>query len=149
MWTVHKTAENQDLKNAIYTKDSREKQIYFKVRSEALIQIQQYEDEQRLKLEEMAQKSFGIDEEIFDLNNDNRIKNSEINQLMNQNQVYRLAMYAYDISEGSNITKQMLGTVALLWFGSLSIIAFQSLRGLLGCNADNKIGIYIIVRRVV
>jgi hypothetical protein len=120
---IDKTAENEDLKNAIYTKDSREKQIYFKVRSEALIQIQQYEDEQRLKLEEMAQKSFGIDEEIFDLNNDNRIKNSEINQLMNQNQVYRLAMYAYDISEGSNITKQMLGTVALLWFGSLSIIA--------------------------
>ena len=120
---IDKTAENEDLKNAIYTKDSREKQIYFKVRSEALIQIQQYEDEQRLKLEEMAQKSFGIDEEIFDLNNDNRIKNSEINQLMNQNQVYRLAMYAYDISESSNITKQMLGTVALLWFGSLSIIA--------------------------
>ena len=32
-------------------------------------------------------------------------------------------MYAYNVADGNAVTKQMLGTVALLWFGSLSLIA--------------------------
>ena len=118
-----RTQENEQLVNAIYSRDARDKRAFINVREEGLAQVQTYQDAQYIKLDEMAQKSFGIDEQIFTLNNENRVKLSEINQLINQNQVYRLAMYAYDVAEGNAVTKQMLGTVALLWFGSLSLIA--------------------------
>lgn len=120
---ISRTQENEQLVNAIYSRDARDKRAFINVREEGLAQVQTYQDAQYIKLDEMAQKSFGIDEQIFTLNNENRVKLSEINQLINQNQVYRLAMYAYDVAEGNAVTKQMLGTVALLWFGSLSLIA--------------------------
>jgi hypothetical protein len=120
---ITRTQENETLLNNIYSRDARDKRAFINVREESLTQVQAYEDAQLIKLEEMAQLSFGIDEQIFELNNINRVKLSEINQLINQNQVYRLAMYAYNVADGNAVTKQMLGTVALLWFGSLSLIA--------------------------
>ena len=120
---ITRTQENETLLNNIYSRDARDKRAFINVREESLTQVQAYEDAQLIKLDEMAQLSFGIDEKIFELNNINRVKLSEINQLINQNQVYRLAMYAYNVAYGNAVTKQMLGTVALLWFGSLSLIA--------------------------
>ena len=64
---------------------------FINVREESLTQVQAYEDAQLIKLDEMAQLSFGIDEKIFELNNINRVKLSEINQLINQNQVLSLS----------------------------------------------------------
>ena len=120
---ITRTQENEQQINNIYSRDARDKRAFIAVREDGLSQVQAYQDAQYSKLDEMAQLSFGIDEKIFELNNINRVKLSEINQLINQNQVYRLAMYAYDVAEGNAVTKQMLGTVALLWFGSLSLIA--------------------------
>ena len=70
----------------------------------------------------MAEQSFGIDEKIFALNSAILRNDTEIRQLINQNQIYRLAMYAYNIDEGTDVDKHMLATVALVWFGSLSVI---------------------------
>ena len=70
----------------------------------------------------MAQQSFGIDEKIFKLDSEMLRNETEVRQLINQNQIYRLAMNAYNKDEGSDVSKHMLATVALLWFGSLSVI---------------------------
>ena len=48
---------------------------------------------------------------------------SEINHLINQNQIYRLAMYAFGQESATDVDRSMVGIVALLWFGSLSLIA--------------------------
>ena len=84
--------------------------------------VNEYEEEKYAELEVMAQQSFGIDEKIFELDSEILLNETEVRQLINQNQIYRLAMYAYNIDEGANVDKHMLGTVALIWFGSLSVI---------------------------
>ena len=62
-------------------------------------------------------------QQIFELENQQRILDNESNQLINQNQVYRLAMYIYGKSSVDGVDKRMLGVVAILWFGSLALIA--------------------------
>ena len=71
----------------------------------------------------MAEKSFCIDESIYALRDSQRVLQSEINHLINENQVYRMAMYVYGIESATDVDRNMVGTIALLWFGSLSLIA--------------------------
>jgi hypothetical protein len=75
------------------------------------------------ELEEITDRSFGIDEKIFELRNRQRVLETEISHLINQNQIYRLAMYAYGKQTATEVDRRMVGIVALLWFGSLSLIA--------------------------
>ena len=60
---------------------------------------------------------------IFLLKNDQRNIQAAINMLINQNQVYRIAMYAYGKESPLDVDRSMVGLVALLWFGSLALIA--------------------------
>ena len=90
--------------------------------SRELAEIEQYQTDKYAELAIIQEQSFGIDEKIFALNSEKLVNEAEVRQLINQNQIYRLAMYGYNIDEGANVEKQMLGTVALIWFGSLSII---------------------------
>lgn len=57
------------------------------------------------------------------LRNDQRNIQANINMLISQNQVYRIAMYAYGKESPVDVERRMVGVVALLWFGSLALIA--------------------------
>ena len=119
---IDRTLENETLEQTIYNRAGRERRDFIKLRDSELAAIDAYEEEKYAELAVMAEQSFGIDEKIFALNSAILRNDTEIRQLINQNQIYRLAMYAYNIDEGTDVDKHMLATVALVWFGSLSVI---------------------------
>ena len=86
-------------------------------------QLDEYLDGKMEELEVIADRSFGIDEQIFLVRNKQRTLQSEINHLINQNQIYRLAMYASGKESATDVERSTVGIVALIWFGSLSLIA--------------------------
>lgn len=115
-------AENEALESAAYAVAARDRREFIELRESELDAIQAYEDDKYNELSIMAEQSFGIDEQIFKLNSEVLVNDAEVRQLINQNQIYRLAMYAYNVDEGADVDKHMLGTIALIWFGSLSVI---------------------------
>jgi isoaspartyl peptidase/L-asparaginase-like protein (Ntn-hydrolase superfamily) len=60
-----------------------------------------------------------------------------INRLVNQNQIYRVSTYITGKENAIDVPKDIVGTVALVWFGSLAFIC--SLAGVFLAIA----GIYI------
>ena len=119
---VDRTLENEATEQRIYDQSGRERRDFISLRDSEIVAVNDYEEQKYAELEVMAQQSFGIDEKIFKLDSEMLRNETEVRQLINQNQIYRLAMYAYNIDEGSDVNKHMLATVALLWFGSLSVI---------------------------
>ena len=119
---VDRTLENEATEQRIYDQSGRERRDFISLRDSEIVAVNEYEEEKYAELEVMAQQSFGIDEKIFTLDSEILRNETEVRQLINQNQIYRLAMYAYNVDEGSDVDKHMLATVALLWFGSLSVI---------------------------
>ena len=120
---AQRTAHNAQLESSIISKSAKDKLRYAVIREERRKEADQTLVQKQKQLEVIAELSFGIDEKIFDLKNKQRNLNSEINQLINQNQIYRLAMYAFDKQSGAEVTRGEVATVAIVWFGSLSLIA--------------------------
>lgn len=119
---IDRTNENATTEAAVYDQAARDRRDFIQLRDGELNDVVEYESSKYAELEVMEQQSFGIDENLFELNSEILQNDAEVRQLINQNQIYRLAMYAYNVDEGANVEKYMLGTVALIWFGSLSII---------------------------
>ena len=78
------------------------------------------------ELEETNDRLSQIDETIFDLDNSRRVLQLEINHLINQNQLFRMAMYAYGVQSATDVNRRMVASVALFWFGTLALIASVS-----------------------
>ncbi len=114
---------NAALESNIVSKAAQDKSRYARLRNEQNQQLEGYLDTKMIELEEIIDRSFGIDEQIYQARNEQRVFQNEINHLINQNQIYRLAMYAYDKQSATEVDRGMVGVVALLWFGSLSAIA--------------------------
>ena len=115
--------KNQAVRKRIMNSAKNQVNNAYKIHLEEKQKISEYEAENLVKLEEINQKVFKFDESIFDLKNEQRLINSEINYLINQNQVYRLAMYVSGKEDAKYLDKQMVGIVAVVWFGSLALIA--------------------------
>ena len=120
---VNRLASNAELESSVVSKAASDKARFARIRNDRNQKLADYMGTKLDELEVIAERSFGVDEGIFELNNRQRQLDTEINHLINQNQIYRLAMYAYDKEEGSEVERGMIGTVALIWFGSLSLIA--------------------------
>jgi len=118
-----KIATNKQKETNLNKNASNQRSRYAKNKNAKLADIKSYEDQKLSELEVIAEQSFGIDEEIFKLENQQGKFQNEINHLINQNQVYRLAMYGYGLESATDVTRRMVGVVAMLWFGSLSLIA--------------------------
>lgn len=116
-------SNNAKLKTDVVAKAARDKSRFARIQKERNSELDSHLENKLGELEVIAGKSFGIDEKIFQLRNEQRILQTEINHLINQNQIYRLAMYAYDLPSATDVERGMVGIVALLWFGSLSLIA--------------------------
>ena len=116
-------ASNAALESSALNKAAADKVRFTRIRNEQNQELDTYYEGKMVELEEMAEQSFGIDEQIFALRDQQRELQSEINHLINQNQIYRLAMYAFGQESATDVDRSMVGIVALLWFGSLSLIA--------------------------
>ena len=116
-------AANAELETSVVSKASSDKARFARIRAEQITELKAYEEDKRAELEIIAERAFTIDEEIFTLRNEQRSLQSEINHLINQNQIYRLAMYFTGKESATDVERRSVGVVALLWFGSLSLIA--------------------------
>lgn len=119
---VDRHAKNDAIQEEVSARAKTERSRYYSATNREKKNVQKYFEAKQIELEVITAKVFGFDQQIFELENQQRTLNDESNQLINQNQVYRLAMYVYGKSSVSSIDKQMLGMVALLWFGSLALI---------------------------
>ncbi len=119
----NRLASNANLESSVVSKAASDKSRFARIRNAQNSELDQYRDRKLTELEEIAERSFGIDEQIFALRNQQRQKQTEINHLINQNQIYRLAMYAFDKESPSDVSRGEAGIVALIWFGSLALIA--------------------------
>jgi len=120
---VDRYAENDAIEKEVVSKAKNERSRYYSLNSRGKNSVEQYLEAKQVELEAITATVFKFDQQIFELENQQRILNNESNQLMNQNQVYRLAMYIYGKSSVDGVDKRMLGVVAILWFGSLALIA--------------------------
>ncbi len=114
--------ETNAIADGAYAKAASDRRFFAGIRKERMDELAGFENG---KLQEMAvftEKAFVIDEQVFVLQNKQRNLQSQINQLINQNQIYRMAMYAYGKDSATEVDRSMVGVVALLWFGSLSLI---------------------------
>ena len=105
------------------SKAAGDKARFARIRNDQDEDLDSYLGLKQEELEVIANRSFGIDEQIFQLRNRQRVLQSEINHLINQNQIYRLAMYAGGKQSATEVERGMVGIVALLWFGSLALIS--------------------------
>tara|TARA_B110000003_G_scaffold75893_1_gene77515 strand:- start:261 stop:1721 length:1461 start_codon:yes stop_codon:yes gene_type:complete len=120
---VDQYAENDAIEKEVVSKAKNERSRYYSANSRGKNSVEQYLEAKQVELEVITATVFKFDQQIFQLENQQRILNNESNQLINQNQVYRLAMYIYGKSSVDGVDKRMLGVVAILWFGSLALIA--------------------------
>jgi hypothetical protein len=116
-------SKNSRARNAIINRAKKDKSNFFNINEQANGEVAQYEETKRVELEDISQRVFKYDEQIFELRNEQRLLNTQISHLISQNQVYRLAMYAYGKNDASEVDRHMVGVVALFWFGSLALIA--------------------------
>ena len=116
-------AGNAELETNVVSKASADKSRFARIRNDQNGELAAYEEGKREELEIIAERAFTIDEEIFTLRNQQRTLQSEISHLINQNQIYRLAMYFTGKESATEVKRRAVGVVALLWFGSLSLIA--------------------------
>lgn len=119
---VERYAENSLIQKEITGRTKTEISRYYSATNREKNNVEQYLENKQSELEVITKTVFDFNQEIFMLENQQRVLNNENNQLINQNQVYRLAMYLYGKSSAEDVDKRMVGVVALLWFGSLALI---------------------------
>lgn len=113
---------NAKLKNNLESRSSADKARFTTIRKMQKEEIDQYFNNKLTELEQINERAFEYDEKIFTINNTKRELQSEINHLINQNQIYRLAMYWDGKESATEVKRTTVGLIALLWFGSLSLI---------------------------
>ena len=84
---VDRLARNAELESSVVSKAATDKSRFARFRNERNGELDNYHSGKLVELEVIANKSFGIDEEIFKLNNRQRVMRSEISHLINQNQI--------------------------------------------------------------
>ena len=85
--------------------------------------LEAYSEERQAELDVIMQSVYVLEDKVLALRNAKRKAAIKINHLINQNQIYRLAMYAYGTDRPSDVDRGMIGIVAFIWFGSLALIA--------------------------
>ena len=114
---------NSTLESNALSRAAQDKARFASIRNSQNEEVDEYLTNKMVELDQIADRSFGIDENIFEIRNNQRTLQSEINHLINQNQIYRLAMYFDNKDSAAEVERGTVGLLALLWFGSLSLIA--------------------------
>jgi len=64
-----------------------------------------------------------LDAEIYELKKQQTAVNHDMNKMVNQNQIYRVAAYISDAEDAMTVSHSLVGLVALIWFASLAFIS--------------------------
>ncbi len=73
---------------------------------------------------EVIQKKVKVlDEEIYALKKEQTSVGHDMNKMVNQNQVYRIATYISNEEDAMDVEHSLVGLVALIWFASLAFIS--------------------------
>ena len=131
--TLNREAANVKLQNDVVASAENSRSRYMGIKLSQEKELSGYVEGKQQQLDVINGKVVEIEDKVFLLRNDQRNIQSEINRLINQNQVYRLAMYAYGKDSPTEVSRKMVGVIALLWFGSLALIA--SVTGVMLCLA--------------
>ncbi len=120
---VEQTQAAQQLQVRIRSGASTQRSALARIKSEKDRELNAYLEDKLTELETFMQDAYALDEEMFQLRSEQTELQTQINHLINQNQIYRLAMYAYGKSSPTEVDKGSVGVVGFIWFGSLSLIA--------------------------
>ncbi len=120
---VARREENARLKSNVVSKAAKDKARFAVIKNESVSALEEYETNKKMELDAISTKVFGLDEREFELRNSQRTLQTEINHLINQNQIFRLAMYVFGQQSASDVNRGMVGIVGFVWFGSLALIA--------------------------
>ena len=83
----------------------------------------QEKDKQLAQYDEIQVEVKIIDNDIYEIQQQQSLIKHDINRLVNSNQIYRLAAYISDKEQAIEVPKSMVGLVALIWFASLAFIS--------------------------
>lgn len=64
-----------------------------------------------------------LDAEIYELKKQQTAVSHDMNKMVNQNQIYRVAAYISDAEDAMTVSHSLVGLVALVWFASLAFIS--------------------------
>lgn len=120
---LDKEQANIELESNVLANADKSKSRYLGIKRDAEKQLNTYFESKSEELAEILRQVREIEDKVFRLKNDQRNIQAEINLLISQNQVYRIAMYAYGKESPVDVERQMVAVVALIWFGSLALIA--------------------------
>lgn len=124
---------NTRLQNDMLATAERSRANFMSIKLNQESELTEYTEGRQAELDTINEQVYEIEDKVFLLQNDQRNVQAEINHMINQNQVYRLAMYAFGKESPTEVDRQMVGIVALIWFGSLALIA--SVTGVMLCLA--------------
>lgn len=120
---IDKEQANISLESTLLSNADKSRARYLTIKRDAEGELGAYRQEKESELAIIGRQVEEIEDKIFMLRNDQRNIRANINMLISQNQVYRIAMYAYGKESPIDVERRMVGLVALLWFGSLALIA--------------------------
>lgn len=120
---IDKEQANISLESTLLSNADKSRARYLTIKRDAEGELDAYRQEKESELAIIGRQVEEIEDKIFMLRNDQRNIRANINMLISQNQVYRIAMYAYGKESPIDVERRMVGVVALLWFGSLALIA--------------------------
>lgn len=120
---VAKEQANADLRARLSNGASSSRGQFMRLKVGKERDLAAYEEEQRTILSTVDEERAVLDEDMFRLRDSQRTIQSEINTLIGENQVYRMAMYFYGKQSASEVDRKMVGRVGAVWFGSLALIA--------------------------
>ena len=120
---IDKEQANISLESTLLSNADKSRARYLTIKRDAEGVLSAYRQEKESELATIGRQVEEIEDKVFMLRNDQRNIQANINMLISQNQVYRIAMYAYGKESPIDVERRMVGVVALLWFGSLALIA--------------------------
>ncbi|MEY3017410.1 MAG: hypothetical protein RL336_545 [Pseudomonadota bacterium] len=120
---IDKEQGNIALESSLRADAEKSRARYLTIKRDAEGELNIYRSGKEQELAAIAVQVEEIEDKVFMLRNDQRNIQANINMLISQNQVYRIAMYAYGKESPVEVERRMVGVVALLWFGSLALIA--------------------------
>ncbi len=120
---VSRQNQNAQLRTNVASKAAKDKARFASIKKDNMTELTNYEATKLVQLEDINSRVFGLEEQEYKLQDSQRELQAEINHLINQNQIYRLAMYAFGQQSPTDVDRRMVGIVGLVWFGSLALIA--------------------------
>ncbi|GAA0838101.1 hypothetical protein GCM10009112_33630 [Marinomonas arenicola] len=120
---LSQTQDIEQKRSAYQNNYARVLQLAGQNRNSTTARAAQEKDKQLAQYDEIQVEVKAIDNDIYDIQQQQSLIKHDINRLVNSNQIYRLAAYISDKEQAIEVPKSMVGLVALIWFASLAFIS--------------------------